>query len=446
MTLSYVTKMAFLALCFCVISPLPCRSTEIICALSERSYFDDSGISIVAFFKAPREKLILPEIKAEQKWFLEMGAPRPIVDGDRIITAMIIIKDDGDLIYLDRNNDEDLTNDGEPIFFPLDENDLRIFKPAAENPDYKNGALFQRKPKSPSGRPGLRSKLYNTFVDDEGNVLPIQVQMWSKYFTDFEGKVRTFYYYASLELSRGIAEISGREYQIALHDANFNGRFNDSKDRLIVDIDGDGINRRRGLHERFKLTDVFQVGSKNYKLSQIDPQGRSLHIVEADEEPISLFRVEDRTTKLERSIARKNRIQAKRTLKLNPAFWDIQFETIDGDSIRLADYKGSYLLLNFWGEWCAPCIKEIPTLVKARQEFPESKMVIIGMLKTRDLSKARQMIHDLEITWPQVQLKKEISELFDITGYPTNIFIRQDGETYLERGYVEYKFFEENIE
>lgn len=447
MTLSYVTRIFFLVLCFSAQFPPTSFSAEIECILSERSGFDDGGIHIEPFVKEPQEKLILPQIEAKQKWFMRIGIPDRTPE-DRSATAMIITKDNGDLIYVDRNNDEDLTNDGKPIFFPLDENDFWLFIPSTADPDAKLGTLYQREPKSPSCRPDLRSKIYrNGFMDDQGNVAPTIVQLLArKKYPDFEGKPRTFYFDESLPLSRGEIVISGARYQIALYDQNFNGRFNDPQDRLVVDINGDGGIYRKVLNETFKLTDVFPIGIKHYKLSEIDPYGQHLQIIETTENPTSLFHTKETKTKKPDELAEKKirRIRTRKG-KLNSDFWNLQFETIDGKPIQLADYKGLYLVLNFWGEWCAPCIEEIPILVKARQEYSGSKMVLISMLNTRNLGKARQMIHNHEMTWPQIQQNGAISNLFRVSSYPTNILIMPDGETYQEQGHINYKFFEENI-
>lgn len=188
MILSYVMRIVSLSLLIGMTSPSICLGAEIECKLTELSDFDDSGISIQPFFREPKEKLILQEITLGEKWFMQMGATRPIVDGDRLASVMIVIQDKGDLIYVDRNNDEDLTNDGEPIFFPLNENDLWIFKRVKMGSDYQLGMLYQREPKSIPGRSDLRSKLYPNFVDSLGHVRRNHVNVWGRNYTDFEGK------------------------------------------------------------------------------------------------------------------------------------------------------------------------------------------------------------------------------------------------------------------
>lgn len=59
---------------------------------------------------------------------------------------------------------------------------------------------------------------------------------------------------------------------------------------------------------------------------------------------------------------------AARAADATAALWAASFQTPDGKTLKLADYKGRWWLLNFWATWCAPCIKEMPDLDRFHQE------------------------------------------------------------------------------
>ncbi len=56
-------------------------------------------------------------------------------------------------------------------------------------------------------------------------------------------------------------------------------------------------------------------------------------------------------------------------LRVGSKLADFSFKTLDGATRRLSDYRGRYLLIDFWGTWCGPCVGEIPFLKKAYRDL-----------------------------------------------------------------------------
>lgn len=60
------------------------------------------------------------------------------------------------------------------------------------------------------------------------------------------------------------------------------------------------------------------------------------------------------------------------------AVQDIRFTDLDGRPHALAEYGGRFLLVNFWGTWCAPCLEEIPLLAEAQKKYGARGLQVLG--------------------------------------------------------------------
>ncbi len=58
---------------------------------------------------------------------------------------------------------------------------------------------------------------------------------------------------------------------------------------------------------------------------------------------------------------------------------DFTLPTLAGDSLRLSDLRGQIVVLNFWATWCAPCIEEIPELIKLHDELNPHGLTVLGV-------------------------------------------------------------------
>src|SRR5262245_30176561 len=109
-----------------------------------------------------------------------------------------------------------------------------------------------------------------------------------------------------------------------------------------------------------------------------------------------------------------------------PAF---ELKDLKGRTVRLNDYRGKVLLLNFWATWCAPCRAEMPDLLKMQNEYQSKGLQVVGMTYpdyTR--SGVRSITRRLKVNYPILLGNPELAEKYGVGEVlPTTIVIDRDG-------------------
>ena len=101
---------------------------------------------------------------------------------------------------------------------------------------------------------------------------------------------------------------------------------------------------------------------------------------------------------------------------------------IDGKPVRLSDYEGKVVVINFWATWCPPCRAEIPDFVKFYNENKEKGLVIIGIALEQSASDVRRMVESLNMTYPVALSDGSVERRYGgFRGIPTTFVIARDG-------------------
>lgn len=101
--------------------------------------------------------------------------------------------------------------------------------------------------------------------------------------------------------------------------------------------------------------------------------------------------------------------------------------SFEGDRVRLADYRGRPVVLNFWASWCAPCRAEAPLLARVADAI-EADVAFIGVnVRDRD-EDARAFLNDYGINYLNVRDDAgTVESRYAGIGIPTTVFISRDG-------------------
>lgn len=107
----------------------------------------------------------------------------------------------------------------------------------------------------------------------------------------------------------------------------------------------------------------------------------------------------------------------------------ISLKDLNGKTVKLEDFKGKVILLNFWATWCVPCRAEIPELIKWQKDYQDQGLQIIGITypPTSKL-KVRNFARQNKVNYPVLFGTKKTKELFDSGDVmPYSVVIDREG-------------------
>ena len=213
-------------------------------------------------------------------------------------------------------------------------------------------------------------------------------------------------------IAQGTAVIGEKNVLVQYGFSFDNASINPTSGRLGIDTDGDGkIDNSFVSPENAYAkneTVVFRVGETYVSTKSVDPA--TGEIVLKSHPATDYQRIE---------------------LKIGAELPDYAFTDFDGKARKLADFRGKYLLLDFWGTWCGPCVAEIPHLKEAYEKYRSRGFEILGMDQDESVDKVKKFLVDKGVTWTQAttdSIKELLEKRFRITAYPTTVLLDPNGK------------------
>ncbi len=121
---------------------------------------------------------------------------------------------------------------------------------------------------------------------------------------------------------------------------------------------------------------------------------------------------------------------------LNKPAPDLTMTDANGKNISINDFKGKYLLVDFWASWCGPCRQENPNVVAAYNKFKNKNFTILGVSLDEDKAAWLKAVKDDHLTWTQISdLKQRESAAiaaYHFDGIPFNVLIDPQGKIIAE--------------
>ncbi|SHL97153.1 TlpA disulfide reductase family protein [Chitinophaga sp. CF418] len=128
------------------------------------------------------------------------------------------------------------------------------------------------------------------------------------------------------------------------------------------------------------------------------------------------------------------RIAAAKTVAVGSIAPAFTLNDVNGSPIKLTDFRGKYVLLDFWASWCGPCRAENPNYIKAYRQFKDKNFTLLGVSLDREDQKDAwlEAIKKDGLEWPQVSDLKywdsEVTRMYDVRAIPQNFLIDPNGK------------------
>ena len=129
-----------------------------------------------------------------------------------------------------------------------------------------------------------------------------------------------------------------------------------------------------------------------------------------------------------------SRVQALKEIGVGQPAPAISQTTPDGQTVSLSDYRGKYVLIDFWASWCKPCRAENPAMTKVYEQYKNRNFDILGVSLDDEKGRAKWLkaIQDDQLAWAQVSDLKgsenAAAQRYAVRSIPQNFLVGPDGK------------------
>ncbi len=107
---------------------------------------------------------------------------------------------------------------------------------------------------------------------------------------------------------------------------------------------------------------------------------------------------------------------------------NFSLQTLDGQTVSLADFRGRTVLVNFWATWCGPCEAEMPAIQDRYQTFQTSGLTVLAVNLAEPAADVRAFVERLGLSFTILLDPAEtVFDQYRVQGYPTSFFVDPEG-------------------
>jgi thiol-disulfide isomerase/thioredoxin len=108
---------------------------------------------------------------------------------------------------------------------------------------------------------------------------------------------------------------------------------------------------------------------------------------------------------------------------------DFTLDDLDGKAVSLSDFRGKWVIVNYWATWCPPCLEEIPDLVQLYEDNRDTLVVLGVDFEEVNTEYPREFVDSHFMTYPVVRSEPlPVTPLGPVLGLPTTYIISPEGE------------------
>ena len=116
---------------------------------------------------------------------------------------------------------------------------------------------------------------------------------------------------------------------------------------------------------------------------------------------------------------------------------DFVLKSSAGNNLRLSEYRGDVVMINFWATWCGPCRQEMPLLDDLYGRYERVGFTLLGVNIDDDSRRAMKMIDELGVSFPVLfDESKDVSKLYAVDAMPVTVLVDREGTVrHVHHGY-----------
>ncbi len=116
---------------------------------------------------------------------------------------------------------------------------------------------------------------------------------------------------------------------------------------------------------------------------------------------------------------------------------DFVLKSSAGNNLRLSEYRGDVVMINFWATWCGPCRQEMPLLDDLYGRYQRVGFTLLGVNIDDDSRRAMKMIEELGVNFPVLfDESKDVSKLYAVEAMPVTVLVDREGTVrHVHHGY-----------